>query len=311
MTNRNIVPPRLKSGDKVGIVAPARKISESQLQPAIAVLESWGLKPILAKNIFSGNHSYLAGTDDERRADFQSVIDDTEIRAIFAARGGYGSTRILEEIDFSRLEKDPKWIIGFSDVTAFHLRLLLMGIASIHATMPIFFGRRESQDSVETIRSILFNGNCDIEFAAAEHNRLGRATGEVIGGNLSLIVDALNTASEPDTRGKILVLEEVDEYFYKVDRMFTQLRRAGKLSDLAGLLIGHTTDLKNSDLDFGETLEQIVTHAVRDYEYPVAFSFPTGHQEPNYAWIHGAIATVDVTLNKSVLSYTKMNADKE
>lgn len=306
MTKQKIFPSQLKVGDKVGIIAPARKISENQLQPAIAILESWGLRPVLAKNIFSGNHPYLAGTDEERRSDFQSMIDDHDVRAIFSARGGYGSTRIIEDLDFSPLASDPKWIIGFSDITAFHLRLSMMGLASIHATMPIFFGRKESEKAVETIKSILFSGRCAIDFKGEEHSRPGRSTGEVIGGNLSLIVDALNTPSEPDTRGKILVLEEVDEYFYKIDRMFTQLRRAGKLSHLAGLLIGHMTDLKNSDLDFGETLEQIVNHAVRDYDYPLAFGFPTGHEEPNYAWVHGGTATLDVTINNVTLTYPEM-----
>ena len=152
MSELNIIPARLKVGDKVGIVAPARKISENQLQPAISTLESWGLKPVLARNIFSGNHSYLAGSDEERRSDFQSMIDDRDVRAIFSARGGYGSTRIIESIDFSPLENDPKWIIGFSDVTAFHLRLSMINVASIHATMPIFYGRAESREDIVNVR---------------------------------------------------------------------------------------------------------------------------------------------------------------
>ena len=143
------------------------------------------------------------------------------------------------------------------------------------------------------------------------NNRPGRAWGEVVGGNLSLIVDALNTPSDPDTKGKILVIEEVDEYFYKLDRMLTQLRRSGKLRDLAGLIIGHMTDIKNSDLDFGETAQQIVSHAVRDYRFPVAFSFPSGHQEPNFAWIHASKAVLDVSVNRVTLSYPKIYSEKE
>lgn len=301
-----VCPPRLHQGDTIGIVAPARKISEAQLEPALEIFQSWGLKTVLGKNLFSNKHSYLAGTDKERASDFQDMTGDDEVKAIFSARGGYGCTRILEDIDFSPLEKNPKWIIGFSDVTAFHLRLAKIGIASIHGTMPIFFGRAESRSSVESIRSVLFSGECTIETPGNAQNRVGRSTGEVIGGNLSLIVDALNTPSEPDTRGKILVLEEVDEYFYKLDRMFTQLRRAGKLKDLVGLVIGHMTDLKNSELKFGENMEQIVNHAVRDYQYPLAFNFPTGHEEPNCAWIHGMSATLDVSLKKSSLSYQKI-----
>lgn len=298
-----LIPPKLQPGDQVGIVSPARKISRHQLEPAIEILEAWGLKPVLAEHLFSGNHSYLAGTDRERCGDFQSMVNNKNIKAIFCSRGGYGSTRIIEDIDFGPMLEQPKWVIGFSDVTAFHLRLSLLGVASIHGTMPIFFGRPETQPSIESIRSILFEGRCKIEVPPVQFNRAGQASGMVIGGNLSLIVDALNTSSDPDTEGKILIIEEVDEYFYKLDRMFTQLRRAGKLQHLAGLVIGHMTDIKNSDLDFGETVEQIVTHSVRDYEYPVAFSFPTGHQDPNLAWVNGVEATLEISLSKARLSY--------
>jgi muramoyltetrapeptide carboxypeptidase len=298
-----IYPGKLKSGDTVGIAAPARKISPSQIEGALKTLQAWGLKPRLAKNIFSTKHSYLAGSDDERREDFQSMIDDVSVKAIFCARGGYGSTRIIEDIDFTSLKSNPKWVIGFSDVTAFHLHLASIGIASIHGTMPIFFDQPEARESVESIRQILFSGGCEVQFAAEGYNRPGQAVAEVVGGNLSLIADALNTPSEPDTINKILIIEEVDEYFYKLDRMFTQLRRAGKLKDLAGLMIGHMTEIKNSDLAFGETASEIILHAVRDYHYPVAFSFPSGHRNPNFAWINGAPAVLDVSLTSVRLSY--------
>lgn len=305
-----IFPPVLKPGDTIGIVAPARKLSPGQLEPALKVLKTWGLKTLLGKNIFSTSHSYLAGNDDQRREDVQDMIDNKEVKAIFSARGGYGSTRIIEEVDFSPLKSSPKWIVGFSDVTAFHMRLIALGIASIHGTMPIFFGKTEAQDSVESLREILFGGACNIDFVPEESNRMGQCRGEVIGGNLSLIVDAFKTTAEPDTRNRILVVEEVDEYFYKLDRMFTQLRRTGKLKDLAGLVIGHMTDIKNSELDFGETVQQIVRHAVRDYQYPVAFSFPSGHCNPNMAWIHGGEAMLDVSMKKSSLIYSRIHSAK-
>lgn len=306
-----IYPPKLRAADKVGIVAPARKVTPGQLGAALKTLQGWGLKPLLARNIFSSKHPYLAGSDEERREDFQSMIDDWEIKAIFCARGGYGSTRILEDIDFSSLNKSPKWIIGFSDITAFHLRLASLGIASIHGTMPIFFDQPEAKESVESIRKILFNGAAEIAFTREECNRSGIATGEVIGGNLSLIMDALHTTSDPATRNKILIIEEVDEYFYKLDRTFTQLRRLGKLEDLAGLLIGHMTGMKNSDLAFGETAAEIVLHSVRDYSYPVAFSFPSGHRNPNLAWVHGAPAMLEVSLNNVRLSYPNIYTESE
>lgn len=306
-----IYPPKLNPGDTVGIVAPARKISPEQLEGSLKILESWGLQPVLSKNIFSKKHSYLAGSDNERREDFQSMIDDRRVKAIFCARGGYGSTRIIEDIDFSSLKTSPKWVVGFSDVTAFHLRLASIGLASVHGTMPIFFNQEDSRDSVESVRRILFTGSCEVKMPADEFNRPGRGVGEVVGGNLSLVVDALNTPSEPDTANKILIVEEVDEYFYKLDRMFTQLRRTGKLKDLSGLLIGHMTDIKNSELSFGETVSQIVLHSVRDYQYPVAFSFPSGHRNPNIAWIHGATAILEVSINKASLSYPNIYSVKE
>ncbi len=303
-------PPKLKPGDTIGIVAPARKIFPEQLESAIQILQSWGLKTLPSKNIFSSVHPYLAGSDDERRQDFQSMVDDPTVNAILCARGGYGCTRIVDDIDFSTLKNHPKWIIGFSDVTAIHLRLIRMGFASIHGTMPILFNH-EASESVESLKKILFNDSSEIKISIVKTNRSGNGVGEVLGGNLSLIVDSLATSSEPDTNNKILFLEEIDEYFYKVDRMFTQLRRAGKLENLAGLLIGHMTDLKNSELAFGESVSQIVLHAVRDYKYPVAFSFPSGHQNPNIAWIHGATAILNVSENQVSFSYPNIYSISE
>jgi muramoyltetrapeptide carboxypeptidase len=178
-----------------------------------------------------------------------------------------------------------------------------MNVASIHGTMPIFFDRPEALESVESIQKILFTGECEITTKFENYNRVGEGAGEVIGGNLSLIVDALTTSSEPDTKNRILVIEEVDEYFYKLDRMLTQLRRTGKLKDLSGLIIGHMTDIKNSELEFGETVSEIVLHAVRDYQFPVAFSFPSGHENPNFAWIHGAAAQLTVSVTDVRLTY--------
>jgi muramoyltetrapeptide carboxypeptidase len=177
--------------------------------------------------------------------------------------------------------------------------------------MPIFFDQPEIKPSVESIRKILFKGDGEVAFSPEEYNRTGNAAGELVGGNLSLIMDALDTSTDPDTKNKILIIEEVDEYYYKLDRMFTQLRRSGKLKDLAGLIIGHMTEIKNSDLAFGETASEIVLHAVRDYSYPVAFSFPSGHRNPNLAWIHGAPAVLDVSLNKVRLSYPNIYSENE
>jgi muramoyltetrapeptide carboxypeptidase len=297
------IPDLLKSGDKVGIVATARKISATDVEFAVRVLSSWGLKVITGRNISSSSHSYLSGSDEERRADLQGMIDDPDIRAIICARGGYGSTRILDSIDFSGFDKYPKWLVGFSDITALHLRLFGHNIASIHGIMPVLFSKPDSAASVESLRSLLLKGECKIAASPAQFNKPGTASGVVLGGNLSLIVDSLGTSSEPDIQSNILILEEVDEYLYKIDRMMTQLRRAGKLQKLNGLVVGHMTGIKDTELSFGERVEEIILNAVKDYSYPVAFGFPSGHENPNYAWVHGGKAHLQVNKEGALLSF--------
>lgn len=271
---------------------------------AIKTFQSWGLQVKLAGNLFSNDHSYLAGTDAQRLDDLQSLINDTNVHAIICARGGYGSTRIVDEIDFSPLLKTPKYIIGFSDITAIHLKLYSLGIQSIHATMPVLFPKDTSRPSVESLKRILMEKADSIQSPASRYSIDGSSRGEVIGGNLSLINDSLGTSSEPDTAGKILVIEEIDEYRYKIDRMLTQLKRAGKLQQLAGLIIGHMTDIKDSELSFGETVEEIILHHTQPYNYPIAFGFPTGHENPNLAWLHGGIAELNVHNGQGTLFFT-------
>src|SRR5688572_18769231 len=185
------LPDNLKPGDKIGIVAPARKINPVDVEFASKILSSWGLEVSVAKNIFSARHSYLAGSDDERLSDLQSMINNPDIRAVICARGGYGSTRILDSLDCSALQKKPKWIVGFSDITALHLKLVKHGIASIHGTMPVLFSKEDAASSIESLRKLLMNGACKIETTFADHNKTGIAKGPLIGGNLSLIVDSL------------------------------------------------------------------------------------------------------------------------
>jgi muramoyltetrapeptide carboxypeptidase len=289
-----IIAPFLRKNDTVAIVAPGRKIKKEELEAAQKIIHSWGLNTITAKNIFSTQHSYLSGSDEERLEDFQMMIDDGNVKAIICARGGYGSTRILDDLDFSGLKKNPKWIIGFSDITAIHLKLFTLGIQSIHGTMPVLFSKEASKESVESLRKLLFGEQDIIQAKPSNANKPGQCSGQTIGGNLSLVVDALATKSEPDTNGKILILEEIDEYSYRLDRMMTQLKRAGKIKNLAGLVVGHFTDVKDTEVTFGETFKDIILNAVKDYNYPVAFNFPIGHENPNLAWRHGALATLSV-----------------
>jgi muramoyltetrapeptide carboxypeptidase len=297
-----IVPRSLKPGDKIGIVAPGRKVSPQEIDPALQIFSSWQLKVALSQNLFGTDHGYLSSTDESRLSDFQNMIDDPEISAIICARGGYGTTRILDRLDFQNLLKNPKWIVGFSDITALHLRLNVLGIESIHSTMPALFSQANSLQSIESLREALFGSGQLINAAPNSNNKHGAATGEVMGGNLSILVDSLATSADADFTDKILIVEEIDEYLYKIDRMFTHLLRAGKLSKLRGLAVGYFTDTKDSTLAFGETVEQIILGKVNRYNYPVAFNLPIGHENPNLAWRSGSKLALTVNGSGSSLS---------
>lgn len=290
-----IKPGRLHRGDKIAIIAPARKVSKDQVKTAVKTFEQWGLTVELGKNLFSEVHSYLAGSDEQRLDDLQRAINDSSIKAIIAARGGYGAGRIIDRINFSALQSHPKWIVGFSDITALHLKAAQQGLMSIHGTMPILFDRNDSDASIESLRQVLFHDNSKIEFKTHTANRGGITSGQLIGGNLSLVIDSLGTSSELDTEGKILIIEEIDEYVYRLDRMLNHLKRAGKFEKLKGLVVGHMTDIKESELAFNESFVEIVLNAVKDFQFPVAFNFPSGHENPNLAWIHGDFYELRVT----------------
>lgn len=298
-----IQPPFLKQGSTVGIIAPARKLDEGLAQKAKELLESWGLPVVLGKHLFTNEHSYLSASDEHRRVDFQQMLEDEKVEAIFCARGGYGSTRIIDQLNFESLLKKPKWIIGFSDITSIHLQLNKLEVQSIHGTMPVLFASEEQKRSVEALRILLFGGLEPMVVPYDVSNRQGSVAGQLIGGNLSLLIDSLGTTSEVDTRNKILVIEDVGEYFYKIDRMMTQLKRANKLSGLVGLVVGHFTDITESTLAFGETIKEMMLHHTRDYRYPVAFNFPIGHHQPNLPFVQGAQVKLTVNDHGSTISY--------
>jgi len=299
-------PTSIKSGDWIGIVAPGRKVRYQNVEAAANTFVDWGLKVVYAPNLFSDEHPYLASTDAKRSVDLQMMLDDEKIRAIVCARGGYGTTRIMDQLDFSTFLKDPKWVVGFSDVTALHLKIFSLGIESIHGIMPVLFDKPENDSSITSLRNALFGTKSTLASGSIKSNRAGIATGHVLGGNLSLLVDSLGTSSEPILDARILVIEEIDESLYKVDRMLTQLKRAGKLDKLAGLVVGHMTALKEGELPFGETLEEIVLDKVGRFDYPIAFGFPIGHDRPNLAWIHGSVMTLKVDMSGSLLSPTTL-----
>lgn len=294
-------PPFLKQNDKVAVLAPARKIKAEDVDFAVQVFSSWGLQPVVSKNIFSNHHSYLSGSDQERLEDLQTTVDDPTIKAIVCARGGYGTTRIVDDLNLSALKKHPKWLVGFSDITAIHLKFFKEGIASIHGTMPVLFSKPDSASSVQQLKDLLFGGKLNIPFVPGQYARPGKAEGVAIGGNLSLIADSLGTSLEPDTDGNILIIEEVDEPLYKLDRMMTHLKRSGKLKNLKGLIIGHITDCKDGELSFGEKFEEIIMNKVHEYDYPVAFNFPSGHENPNLSWISGGPSAFSVNRDGATL----------
>ncbi|NJM24235.1 MAG: LD-carboxypeptidase [Bacteroidia bacterium] len=285
----------VKSGDSITIVAPGRRVRNYDVDVALQYFARWGLKVKLGTNLFSDRHNYLSGTDDERLADMQQALDDPTCAAVVCARGGYGTTRVVDRLDFTKFKANPKWVVGFSDITALHLRLLKEGMPSIHGTMPIMAAKPEAPASFQSLHHALMGVPEELSAPYHPQNCEGSIEGTTIGGNLSLIVDALGTATEPDTAGKILVIEEIDEYYYKLDRMMVQLKRAGKLEPLGGLVVGYMTDIKDTEPRFNETVEDIVRYHVRDYTFPVGFGFCIGHQNPNYAFVHNARMLLRVT----------------
>lgn len=295
-----IAPPYLKKGDTVAITCPAKKLPVP-IDDAVRLLESWGLHVILGETVY-GSWNQFAGTDEQRAADFQKFLDDKSVKAIFAARGGYGTIRIIDDIDFSDFEHDPKWIIGFSDITVLHSHIqAVFSVQSIHGQMPLSIPDG-TKASLETLRKALFNEDVEYNYESFSENRSGTATGILTGGNLTLLVMMAGSVSEQSYKDKILFLEDVGEYFYSIDRMILNLKRAGILSGLRGFVIGGFTDLKDNDIPFGQTAEQIIMSHVADYDYPVCFDFPAGHIEDNRALIFGR--EVKLTVDKQLVSLT-------
>jgi muramoyltetrapeptide carboxypeptidase len=276
-----IIPPFLSTGDKVGVIATAKKVNKESTLQGIDMLKKWGLKVQLGEHLFDTFHQF-AGTDQQRAHDLQQMIDNPEIRAIFIARGGYGTTRIIDDINFDSLLRKPKWICGFSDITAILLHLYDMGIASFHSPMPAFFYEND-QKALDFMRNSLFGQKKNISAQAHPLNRLGEANGKLIGGNLSIICHMIGSATRIMTDGNILFLEDVGEQLYKIDRMMVQLKRAGLLGKLSGLIVGQFTDMEDGEESFGLDVLEIIHHHTSEFDYPLAFDFPIGHTNENMA----------------------------
>jgi len=282
------LPPFLQPGDSVAIVATARKISIEELLPAVDLLEKAGFKVIIGGSIGLVNHQ-LAGSDAERAADFQAQLNDATVKAIFCARGGYGTVRIVDLINWRVFHDQPKWIIGFSDITVLHSHLnKYYRIPTIHGEMPFNFGKSGKDPlSVTALLDVLQGRNIHYPVKPHPLNRPGKMEGRLVGGNLSVLYSLMGSVSALDTRGKILFLEDLDEYLYHIDRMLMCLKRAGMLSGLKGLVVGGMTQMNDNAIAFGRSAEQIIRDAVEEYNYPVQFGFPAGHTDLNLPLLMG------------------------
>lgn len=297
-------PHYLKRNDTIGITATARSVKPEDMAPAIDVLQSWGLKVVVSEHLYDV-YGQFAGEDKVRMLALQNMIDDPEIKAIACARGGYGTTRIIDDIDFSSLLKNPKWIVGFSDITVLLYQLYTIGIESIHGVMPGLFHKAGMEESIESLRRVLFGES--IVMNAPHHllNRPGAASGPVVGGNLSIVNNIIGTVSDIDTTDKILFIEDLDEYLYHIDRMMVHLKRAGKLQNLKGLVVGGMSDMNDNPTPFGKSAYEIIQEHVAACQYPVCFGMPIGHEVRNLAIPFGRTGSLKVDTFGAQLIFTE------
>lgn len=276
------IPQLLKPGNRVGIISPASHPTSNQWKAGLQVLSDWGLEIVLGEH-YLAEHFGLGGTDEQRHADLQRMLDDASIAAIFPLRGGYGVSRLLDGLDFTKFRAHPKWIVGFSDITALLCHIDTFSIASIHGPMPNNFCQKGGEEALANLRTLLFEGRTHISTTSHSLNKHGVAEAEIIGGNLSLLTHLIGSESFPNPKGKILFIEEVGERLYHVDRLLLQLRRAGYFADLAGLIVGGFTDCKEASLNIGLRVEEMILEHTAAYHYPIAFDFPAGHMPTNLA----------------------------
>ena len=296
-------PPSLQKGDTVGIVSTARKITSEELAPFIELLASWDLNAVLGKTI-NVSYNQFAGNDRLRAEDFQEMMDNPEIKAIWCARGGYGTVRMVDQLEFATFRSNPKWIIGYSDVTVLHSHIHSLSIETLHANMAMEFDIK-SAETRESVRDVLFGKKYKVRYISEEnkHHRNGKVRGQVVGGNLSLLYSLIGSPSQLATTGKILFIEDLDEYLYHIDRMIQNLKRNGLLAELKGLIVGGMSDMNDNTIPFGKTAHEIIAEAVAEYDYPVCFNFPAGHIADNRALILGGEATLTVENNSVTLHY--------
>lgn len=293
-----IRPPFLQPGDSIAIVSTARKITTKELQPFLQLISDWDLHAVLGTSINAENHQY-AGDDELRTTDFQEALNNPKIKAIWCARGGYGTVRIIDELDFSTFIKHPKWIIGYSDVTVLHSHIHNLGVETLHANMAMEMDIK-TEETRNSPFEVLF-GNEYVVNLQTNHsfNRTGTVSGELVGGNLSILYSLIGSPSHINTNNKILFIEDLDEMLYHIDRMMQNLKRSGMISNIKGLIIGGMNDMNDNTIPFGKTAEEIINDVVANYNFPVCFGFPAGHIKDNRALILGREVQLSIT-NESI-----------
>ncbi|RNC88491.1 MAG: LD-carboxypeptidase [Winogradskyella sp.] len=306
MSSKLIQPPYLKAGDTVAIVAPSGilKNREREVQQAIDLLKSWGLYSVVGTHVFStANH--FAGTDDERCEDMQKALDDPSISAIWCARGGYGTVRILDKLDYTKFKKNPKWLIGYSDITALHNQMHNNGYESFHALMCVSLTKDldEIKNSIATFKSVLFGNPTNYLLEGSSYNKAGKASGQLVGGNLTMLHTMLGSNESIDTAGKILFIEEIGEYKYHIDRMLQSMKRAGYFEELNGLIVGDMSKLRKNTTLWGTSIEQLILDALSEYDFPIAFNMPAGHEKDNRALVLGRTIELDVSKTESSIVF--------
>lgn len=294
--------PFLKAGDRIRIVSPSGKVKEEKAGPGIELLRQVGYEVVLGEHVFQ-SHFQFAGTDEQRLSDLQQALDDPDCNAIICARGGYGAIRIAEQLDFSAFQENPKWLVGFSDITVLHAQIQDLEFCSIHGAMPGFYLQDgQASESFTTLLQVLQGELLNIDVPPHEFNRNGQVTGELVGGNLSIFYSLLGTPYEVETENKILFIEDLSEYLYFLDRMMHSLKLSGKLKNLKGLVVGGFTDMKDNDSPFGQSAFEIIHQAVKDYNYPVCFDLPAGHIDRNLPLVLGSEYSFEVGDQKASLT---------
>jgi muramoyltetrapeptide carboxypeptidase len=290
-----IQPQNLQPGDLIGIVCPAGSIPMERVQKCVETLTQWGYQVKLGATVGSKNNSFSA-TDAERALDLQQMLDDSSVKAILCGRGGYGVSRIIHDIDFTGFQKQPKWVIGFSDITVLHAALQKTGIASIHGPMAAAFNKGdEGATYIQALKTLLEGGKTVYTTTPHAFNKIGSATAPIVGGNLCMMAHLIGSAHSFDTAGKLLFMEDIGEYHYNLDRLMIQMKQAGMFEKIAGLIVGGFTEMKDPSTDFGSTANEIIQSHVKEYAYPICYDFPISHATNNYPVIEGGNYTLSVT----------------